>query len=99
MESNNFDRAQDTERKLRELSEKIWRTKAEKIKVQIRNRREVPVERLGDESFRVKNKDIDARSGNIIVLPSGERREIRWALPDRNRFDEFWIYFIAPKEP
>ena len=61
--------------------------------------REVPVERLGDESFRVKNKDIDARPGNIIVLPSGERREIRWALPDRNRFDEFWIYFVAPKEP
>jgi len=120
MEPNNFDRAEDTERKLREISErpknwiegiekqleekseelneKRWRTQAEKIKVQIRDRRELPVERLGDESFRVRSKDIDARSEDIIILPSGEKREITWAIPESHEFgSQFWIYFVAPK--
>ena len=96
MESDNFDYVEDIEKKLKELNEETWK-KAEKIKAQIRDRRGLPVERLTDESFRVRNKDIDARPGNIIILSSGEKREIKWAIPERDRFDEFWIYFVAPK--
>ena len=96
MESDNFDYAEEVEKKLKELNEETWK-KAEKIKAQIRDRRGLPVERLSDESFRVSNKDIDARPGNIIILPSGEKRKIKWAIPERDRFDEFWIYFVAPK--
>ena len=96
MESDNFDYVEDIEKKLKELNEETWE-KAEKIKAQIRDRRGLPVERLTDESFRVRNKDIDARPGNIIILSSGEKREIKWAIPERDRFDEFWIYFVAPK--
>ena len=92
MESNDFDYVEDIEKKLKELTEKI--TKGEDIEVRIRGRR-VIVERLHDNSFRVPNDVIDVRPGDPIVLPSGEERQVTWAITDLNRkFGEpFYIYF------
>jgi len=114
MESNNLDRAEDTERKLRELSErpKDWiediekklqkltesttRTNAKKVKVGVRGKK-IIVEQLDGISFRVRSDVIDVRRGDIIVLPSGEEREVIMAIADPNRrFGEpFYIYFTT----
>ena len=118
MKSNNFDRAEDTERKLRELIERpkdyiediekklrklteiVTRANAKKVKIGIGGKK-IIVEQLGDLSFRVKN-NVMARNdlmsmkpGDGIVLPSGEEREIRTAIPELDRIwlEPFYIYF------
>ena len=94
MELNNLDGAEDIERRLRELAERM--ATGERIEAELRGRR-VTVERLNDDSFRVRSDVMDVRREDIIVLPSREEREVRWAIPKRNRRwgKPFYIYFAT----